>query len=459
MGFHNGNKVLNSEREVTLPMILRNLGYETAAFVSILPLQRKLCGLDLGLGLYDDGLTELEPNKPHKLRRRANETTAAGLQWISAHKENPFFLWVHYAEPHGPYTPPPPYDTEFVGNALYGRPSILTVGDFKEASIPTYQVLRGHMSPEGQLLDYERDSRYYGSQYDGNLRFVDEHLKVFMQKLHDWQLYDDGLLVITADHGEAFGENNIYLHHGLTVSLEQIRVPLLIKAPSSVGFNAKVIDEPVTHLDIMPTVLGFCGVQRQDLGLQGLNLSPFLGDGAPWPERYIFSEMPSQLSVINEHFQLLYGKGKEAAQRHPYYPYMPVPDGTRLFDYTSDPTGQRDISADHPDIARKLLTVAEQYLRMPVPLYEEGGKDELSEEEKTDLKQRLRQLGYLPASEQEELAGREAIAQLQKVYSSVSWRLTAPLRKLGGLLLGATRLLSEKRFDRRSTELREKDKN
>lgn len=385
---------MNKEQEVTLPMILRELDYKTAAFVSILPLHKKL-GLDLGFDFYDDTLTYHELNRPEQLRRRADHTTAAVLKWINKNKKKPFFLWVHFAEPHGPYTPPPPYDTVFVGNSFYGAPLMLeVVEDYESGGISNYQVLKPYRDADGQLLDYERDFNYYLSQYDGYIRFVNDQLKILVERLIDWNLYDKSLLIITADHGESLGENNIYFFHSLTVSLEQIRVPLLVKTPSNLEVEAGRFTEPVSIVDIMPTVLGLCGYRAQYLGLQGEGLMPYIRDkGLPCPERCIFSEIPTQLSVIDRHFQLLIGKTKEESLQYPYPPYIQAVEGVKLFDYIADTRGKKDLSTKHSDIVEKLKAVANNYLRIPRPNYMPVSS-ELAEQGKEEIKQRLKKLGY-----------------------------------------------------------------
>ncbi len=388
VGFHNGDKPLSKEQETTLPQILRQLGYSTAAFVSIAPLLRHT-GLDSGFDFYDDELPQRELNRPSEARRSADLTTTAVLRWLEEHHRSPFFLWVHYAEPHGPYTPPPPYDSLFVGDPSYGPPRLLEVlPDWQAGGIPTYQVLKPRRDAGGNLLDYEKDFTYYLSQYDGQIRFVDDQLKLLVDRLKDWGIFDDALLIITADHGEALGENDIFFFHGLTVSLEQVHVPLLVRPPSRSVIKSRRITEPVSTVDIMPTVLAWLGQEAQYLGLQGVNLLPLLEDSrvSP-PERYIFSEIPTQLSIIHGRFQLLYGKEKDDTP----YDRISVTEGLKLFDHITDHSGKHDLSTEYPYIVNKLKRLTEHYLNLPQPVY---ARTELSELDKEEIEQRLEKLGY-----------------------------------------------------------------
>ena len=155
--FNNGGKPLNREQEVTLPLLLSGLGYSTAAFVSIMPVQRHT-GLQHGFDYYDDNLLEAELNRPQELRRAAANTTSAALDWVARNESESVFIWVHYSEPHGPYTSPAPYNSMFVGNQHYGPSQLLdVVDDWKTGGIPAYQVLKPERDDNGQLTSYEKD--------------------------------------------------------------------------------------------------------------------------------------------------------------------------------------------------------------------------------------------------------------------------------------------------------------
>jgi arylsulfatase A-like enzyme len=442
IGFYNGEKTLNQAQEITLAAILREQGYQTAGFVSIVPLHKE-AGLDLGMQFYDDAFTGGELNRPQELRRSADQTTLAVLDWIFRHRGQPFFLWVHYVEPHGPYMPPAPYNKQFSGHAYSDSGlSLEVVEDAHPGGIPAYQVLKPRRNPAGRLISYEKNYDYYVAQYDGQIRFLDDQLKVLIQKLKDWGLYDEALLLLTSDHGEALGENNIYFFHGLTVSLEQIKVPLLIKPPAFSGLKAGTLTTPVTTLDIMPTVLGFCGLEAGYLGIQGLDLFPLLSEQqlSRWPDRLIFSEMLFQLSIIQGPFQFLFGKGRESLPpEYSEYTHVAATDGTHLFNYVDDPNGTTDIAAAHPAVVTKLLAVARQYLSLPVPEYRQAGQSRLSEGETMEVKKRLSQLGYLGGPAKVNLSPRNTAEnkvrqledELRGVYRTRSWRWTAPLRKAG----------------------------
>lgn len=391
--FSNGRKPLNREQEVTLPLLLSGLGYSTAAFVSIMPLQRH-AGLQHGFDYYDDNLLETELNRPQELRRAAANTTSAALDWVAKSESEAVFIWVHYSEPHGPYTSPAPYNSMFVGNHHYGPSQLLdVVDDWKTGGIPAYQVLKPERDDKRQLISYEKDYTYYVSQYDGRVRYVDDQLRIFIEGLKKYGLYDDSLIIIASDHGEAMGENDVFFFHSMTVTLDQIHIPLLIKLPEYCKARSHIINEPVSTTDIMPTVLAICNHEANYLGLQGLNLLPYItgSSGSPHPQRYVFSEIPTQLSVISGRFQLLYGKDKTGKYPHP--PHLPAVEGTKLIDYVSDPAARFDISHQYQGIFENMLKTAGYFIKMPTPIYKETGQ-ELSAEQQQDIMQRLSMLGY-----------------------------------------------------------------
>ena len=223
----------------TLAEVLRNNGYSTAAFVGNAVL-RPNRGLDAGFNVYNAYLPDSEINR-RLPERNAQQLTDAALAWLGTHRQERFFLWLHYQDPHAPYTPPPPYNSMF----LPSRPSAvqLTVvpnvtGD---GGIPPYALLPGHFDPA-----------YYVSQYDGEIRFADAGIQRILSALEESELRRNTIIVILADHGESLGENHFYFSHGHNVTPELIDVPLVISVPKK-GFEKRTY--PVQNVDVGPTVL------------------------------------------------------------------------------------------------------------------------------------------------------------------------------------------------------------
>ncbi|CAG0958179.1 Ulvan-active sulfatase [Methanosarcinales archaeon] len=266
---------LDSNIDITLASILSKNNYKTAAFVSSREL-RKDTNLNAGFELYDDG-TGFDKNG----RRDCLKTNLQVIKWLEENYDQNFFLFVHYFDVHGPYVIQEPYKNEFVNDEFYGEPEyVQDTFDIDPAfdSIPGYQILNPMKNESTNLLDHEKDVRYYKAQYDGCIKNLDNNLGELIQKLKELGIYDDSLIIVTSDHGEAFGENNIFFYHGLTVTLDQTRVPLLLKPHIEKEIINKLVDIPVSTIDIMPTVLSLCDHNYSSIRIEGHSLTKILED-------------------------------------------------------------------------------------------------------------------------------------------------------------------------------------
>jgi len=271
---------LSQDSDLTLAELLRDKGYATAAFVSSIVL-RKETRLDLGFDVYDDELTKEELNRPDYLLRDGTETIQRALAYIRQNREKDFFVFIHLMDVHGPYVCPPPYDALFVEDRFYGRQeSLKVVSDhYPCQGIPAYQVLRAPGARPDAASGIIEDARYYRARYDGGIRKCDEDVASLLSGLKTLGIYGDTLLILTSDHGEALGENGIYFFHGVTVTPEQIRVPLLLKPPVGSAGRPGKISTAVSLLDIVPTILSECEIDWSGLDLHGSSLQELIQKG------------------------------------------------------------------------------------------------------------------------------------------------------------------------------------
>lgn len=196
-------------------------------------------------------------------------TEQAGKMLEEAHAgKAPFFLFLNYMDAHAPYVPPAPFNRMFRDD---------------ESGVP----LRRYVNIRRLVLEdkepiAESDRRSLVSQYDGGVAAIDHEIGELVSGLKKLGVYENTLLIVTADHGEAFGERNL-LGHQVSVYQNQIHVPLLIKYPNS--RQASTSDDLVSQVDLLPTVLDVLDYEAPPY-LQGRSLA---GNNLPG-DRMILSE-------------------------------------------------------------------------------------------------------------------------------------------------------------------------
>jgi arylsulfatase A-like enzyme len=180
----------------------------------------------------------------------------------------PFFAFLNYMDAHFPYLPPQPFDRLFPGKD----------GGLTQAGLAAFQRLAG---PHGENLS-PRYSRHSIAEYDGGIAYMDAQIGQLVAWLKRENLYDNTLIAVTADHGEAFGERGLF-GHGNSLYANLLHVGLMVKYPHSA--HTGVVDAPVSLIDILPTLAQSAGVEAPR-GLPGRDL---LGPDA-FAARNLFSE-------------------------------------------------------------------------------------------------------------------------------------------------------------------------
>jgi len=249
---------------VTMAEILSGNDYSCFAFVSALPLDVRF-NLNQGFSYYDSdfsgcqGSVALKDNKwyGYKYRafdRNAEETTQKVISTLRGKKlSQPYFLWVHYFDPHFPYQPP----------VSYYNPAKVTRDTF-----PFY------------FKPAKSDLESLNELYDGEIQFVDHQIKELIDGLKRLGIYDNTIMVIVADHGENLYEHDNYLDHSQVVYETVMWIPCVIYVP---GYQGKYIDEIVSIIDIMPTLLDIVGIEGKDF--DGRSLVGIMEADTPMPVR------------------------------------------------------------------------------------------------------------------------------------------------------------------------------
>jgi arylsulfatase A-like enzyme len=196
-------------------------------------------------------------------------------------------LYLYYFDPHTWYNPPPPYDTLY--DATYT--GTLTADVYQDG----ISVASGAISPTA------RDVQHLVALYDGEITYWDHHLGAMLTTLDDLQLLDNGIVIVTSDHGQMFGEHGKWTHRN-SLYEEVLRVPLLIRYTEAISVGIAVT-VPVQAVDILPSVLDWANIPVPE-DLRGTSLRPLVqgepetGTGTLTLARAVFSEM--DVDVIND---------------------------------------------------------------------------------------------------------------------------------------------------------------
>lgn len=175
----------------------------------------------------------------------AAATERAIFHWLAQQSEQPFFAYVHYQEPHSPYFPPKPYRKRF----------------FPEGWLRQWDYLRFDPAPyySGKKAFTAIEMENYQALYDGEIAYLDWRLGRLFDFLRRRNLIDQTMVIVTADHGECFGENG-YIWHAFNLYESLVRVPLIVRFGAWSRRN-ETDDRLVQSVDILPTCLQAMGLE------------------------------------------------------------------------------------------------------------------------------------------------------------------------------------------------------
>ncbi len=278
--------------QVTLAERLAGHGYETAAFLGCFVLDARF-GLDQGFTIYDFQVTTAgyRPRMPDFNERAADAVTTAAITWLDGRPRTgtrlPFFLWVHYFDPHLPYSSPLALLPEFSG-----RP------------------------------------------YDAEIAFVDQQLARLLTALDRLALRQRTLIILVADHGEALGDHGEPTH-GMLLYEATVRVPLILSCPSLFARGWRIDDRVVGLVDVVPTLCELLGVTLEAGECDGISL---LGED-PGTDRAVYLETETPLNQAG--WSPLFGLRTHTAK----YVLAPTPE---FYDLQADPGETRNIHDRSP---------------------------------------------------------------------------------------------------------------
>jgi arylsulfatase A-like enzyme/tetratricopeptide (TPR) repeat protein len=282
----------------TMAEVFQRNGFRTAAFVSSWVLDSTF-GLDRGFDLYADDLTG-DGEEEESVSQTGDRTCDTALAWLGRTSGEPFFAWVHFFDPHSPYSPPPPYDEQF------------------------------------------------SDPYDGEIAFMDSQIERLVAWLQSANILEETLVIVAGDHGEAFSEHGEILH-GFFVYNTTMRVPLTFTFPAGLP-EGMVIPNGVSLVDIFPTLMNLMG-WAEPPGLDGSSLAPAL-TAAPFSRGPVYAE--------SEYPRLAFGWAALSSLTSDEWKYIEAPT-PELYNRVNDPGELNNVINLHPG---EVSSLREQLLEM-----------------------------------------------------------------------------------------------
>jgi len=266
----------------------------------------------------------LDGRRPHDTTADMNHYAAAYLRRF---RDRPFFLWIHYIDPHAPCDPPDRFRTRdgpwpffypYQGGEAWGIPLL---------------------SPDFQIAS--EDQPYVRSLYEGEIRYIDESVGRLLDRLDSLDLSENTYVCFTSDHGEELWDHGDW-GHGHTVYQELVRVPLMFAGP---GIPRRAIDTPISAVDLFPTFADLLGTPPENVW-RGRSLARVLQGEARPPDQPIFAQGTSNRAwpeplqmVLDGNYKLIREAGSGKA---------------RLFAIRNDPGETKDLAAELPDQVQAL---------------------------------------------------------------------------------------------------------
>ena len=271
----------------------------------------------------------------------------------------PFFAYLHYMDPHHPYSPPP--GGRHFAKADPTMPRRIRAGDPGPILASIYA--------KHEKRDWSREVAYLSDSYDDEIRTLDGSLELLFGQIARLGGGRDTVVVLASDHGEDFLEHGD-LMHCRTLHDTSLHVPLVMWLP---GVAARRIATPVQNLDVVPTLLDYLGLDAEHEGLEGRSLRPLIeGRDDPAP---VYAALEAQRAIVDGRDKLV----------------LDLDTGrSRLFDVVADPGERTDLAAQRPDRADALVRRLREYVART-----EGADAHGAAKLSREVQDRLRAVGYL----------------------------------------------------------------
>ncbi len=316
----------------TLASVLKEAGYETAAVVDNANVAAQL-GYGKGFDSYRETWEEKGLADEMARTRAITEEGLARFQ-AGASAEKPWFLWLHYVNPHTPYAPPSPFDRKFVDASVQKTRRLPVVDGYHGG------IHKAWVHPGQDRLGY------YVAQYDGEIATVDAEVGRLLEALRVQKLLERTVIVLTSDHGESLGEHEYYFDHGENLFDPSLGIPLIVKAPGAPAERRSAVF--ASTLDVLPTILDAVKVSYPP-DLSGESLLAEVTSAAGTSRERLFAQNDRNLSATFDRQHKLVATPKDDG-------------GATLALYERGPAGEkRDVARARPEVMRQARRELETY--------------------------------------------------------------------------------------------------
>ncbi len=389
---HNGLQLSNAP--ITLAEVLQANGYMTAAVYTN------------SKGQNWEGFQVRHPITTEPVDERA---THEAISWL-ADARRPFFLWIHYLAPHADYTPPAEFQT-------FVDPNYKGPIDGKKESIAKATLRQFPVTPE--------DLQHVYNLYDGEIAYVDNELNKVIDTLKARDLYDNTLIVLSADHGEELYDHHGYFGHGASVYEGVMRVPLIMRMPGTVPAGKRDASV-VGTIDVAPTILQTVGIAVPE-SYQGRSLAPaFKGEQlTPTPAfaefrdkillvrtndyTYVYNPTNYHPRKIADNRQVKVGAGEDKlVKQEEFDGTADLKEGTyrdedvftqikavELYDAINDRYQKQEISAQRPEAVAAMQKEIDAFSKRYNWSLDDGVAKRIESEVDPEVRAQLEAMGYI----------------------------------------------------------------
>jgi len=305
---------------LTLAEVLSGQGIATGGFVAN-PVAGRMFGFERGFADFDEVFSTLGSS--------GGVFRQAVPPWFAAHRQQRFFAYVHFREPHFPYDPEPPFDTKFGPEGPIAKASRRDDAFFRDVN-------------QGRRPFSEQERAHLQRLYDGSLAFADQETGALRRALESLGLWEKTVVMVVADHGEELHEpgcqgERCWIGHNVHVYEPSVHVPLVIRFPKGAAPAGLHVESLADLLDLAPTiadVFGVLGKGGSDREFQGRSLLPVIAGAAGKP------------AVLS---RTVWDRPRYALREERYKYFYDTRSGEEhLYDLSEDPSETRDLAGREP---------------------------------------------------------------------------------------------------------------